>query len=340
MARLIVEQAGVGVTVQDFGRKFFRSLGVPLSGALDPLWLAAANALAQARENTAGLEILLAAPALRVESGPLRLGLAGELTGILTGADGSQRSVAGWSGVVLHDGDVLSLRLTRGPAYLGFSGGLDLPEVLGSRSTFLRAGFGGLNGRALEKGDTLICAAAEGQGFSAPPFTHENEKIARGKIRFIPGPQEARFTRDALRLFAVSDWRVGSDSDRMGMRLSGPRLNHGPAGANIVSDGATPGAIQVPGDGQPIVLRADCQTSGGYAKIGCVISADLGRLAHFCPGEAMNFLSVSHDEAAQARNDLREGFARWRAGVAPAGADWDSNRLWSENHNSGATTGD
>src|SRR5271166_6172207 len=182
MARLIVEQAGAGVTVQDFGRKTFRAIGVPVGGALDPLLLAAANMLALAPENSAGLEILLAGPSLRVEEGPLRLGLAGELAAILSRADGSQRSVGGWSGLVLRDGDVLSLRLTRGPSYLGFSGGLDLPEVLGSRSTFPRAGFGGMNGRALEKGDALICAAAEGQGFSAPPFTHENEKIARGKI--------------------------------------------------------------------------------------------------------------------------------------------------------------
>lgn len=340
MARLIVDRAGVGVTVQDFGRKFFRRFGVPLSGALDPLLLAAANVLAQAPENSAGLEILLAAPTLRVKDGPLRLSLAGDLTGILTRADGSQRSVAGWSGLVLRERDGLALRLTRGPCYLGFSGGLDLPEVLGARSTFLRAGFGGMKGRALEKGDALLCAAAEGPELSAPPFAHENEKNAREKIRFIPGPQQERFTPDALRLFAASDWRLSGDSDRMGMRLTGPRLTHGPAGANIVSDGATPGAIQVPGDGQPIVLRADCQTSGGYAKIGCVISADLGRLAHFCPDDVMNFLAVDHEQAAQARNNMRESFARWRASVAPAGVDWDSGRLWSENLISGATSGD
>jgi allophanate hydrolase len=144
----------------------------------------------------------------------------------------------------------------------------------------------------------------------------------------------------ALELFAASIWRVGGDSDRMGMRLSGPRLAHGPAGANIVSDGATPGAIQVPGDGQPIVLRADCQTSGGYAKIGCIISADIGRLAHFAPGEKMGFAPVDHEQAAQARTDLRERFARWRAAVATAGEEWDSGKLWSENLISGAILGD
>jgi allophanate hydrolase len=126
----------------------------------------------------------------------------------------------------------------------------------------------------------------------------------------------------------------------MGMRLAGPRLVHGPAGANIVSDGATPGAIQVPGDGQPIVLRADCQTSGGYAKIGCVISADIGRLAHVTPGETMGFAPVDHEQAARARQDPREKFARWRAAVATGSGEWDSDRLWSENLISGAILGD
>jgi biotin-dependent carboxylase-like uncharacterized protein len=335
MARTIVEQAGAGVTAQDFGRRKFRSLGVPLSGALDPLLLAAANALALAPENSAGLEVLLAAPTLRVENSPVRLGVAGDVTGVLTRADGSRKAVAGWRGLVLRDGDVLALHLTRGSAYLGFSGGLDLPEILGARSTFLRAHFGGVHGRALEKSDALRCAAAEGAELSAPPFAHES-----GKIRFIPGPQLGNFAPDALDLFCASDWRVGADSDRMGMRLSGPRLTHGPAGANIVSDGATPGAIQVPGDGQPIVLRADCQTSGGYAKIGCVISADIGRLAHFAPGETIGFRAVDHGEAALARKNLRENFARWRTRVAPVGGDFDCDRLWSENLISGATLGD
>jgi biotin-dependent carboxylase-like uncharacterized protein len=335
MARLRVEQAGAGVTVQDFGRRRFRALGVPLSGALDPSGLAAALFLARAPEDSAGLELLLAAPTLRVEAGPLRLGLAGDLTGVLTRADGAREKIAGWRGLVLREGDVLAPRLSRGPAYFGFSGGLDVAAVLGSRSTFLRAGFGGLNGRALEKGDVLCCAEADGPALSAPPFPRDS-----GKIRFIPGSWTENFPPQTLDLFAGSDWRVGADSDRMGMRLAGPRLVHGPAGANIVSDGATPGAIQVPGDGQPIVLRADCQTSGGYAKIGCVISADIVRLAHVAPGETMGFAPVDHEQAARARQDLREKCARWRAAVATGGGEWDSGKLWSENLISGAILGD
>lgn len=333
--RLIVENGGLAATVQDLGRKGFRQFGVPVGGALDPRLLAAANELAGAPEDAAGLEILLAAPGFRMEGGPARIGLAGQVEGVLTRADGAQVRVASWRGLILHDGDHLALRLMRGPAYLGFSGGLDLPPVLGSRSTFLRGQFGGFCGRALEKGDGLACGPAEGVALAAAPLDEKS-----GPIRFIVGPQAENFPPEALAAFSTTDWRVGADSDRMGMRLAGPPLRHLPAGANIITDGATPGAIQVPGDGQPIVLRADCQTSGGYAKIGCVIAADLGRLAHFSPGDVMEFAAVDLGQAAQARKEARENFALWRASVTAQSEELDSGKLWSENLISGATLGD
>jgi biotin-dependent carboxylase-like uncharacterized protein len=332
-ARLTVLRPGAGVAAQDFGRSGFRALGVPLSGALDPLLLAAANALADAPEGSAGLEILLAAPELRVELGALRIGLAGELSGLLTRASGARENIPSWRGLILREGDTLTLRLGRGAAYLGFSRGLNLPQVLAARATFLRGGFGGLEGRALRAGDALSCGAAAEGDFFAPPLLHEP-----GPIRFIPGPQADHFTPEALALFAAAEWRAGAESDRMGLRLSGPRLIHGARGANIVSDGATPGAIQVPGDGQPILLRADCQTSGGYAKIGCAISADLPRLAHISPGDIVTFAPVDHAEAALARSRSREIFARWRQAIAPLDT-WDPEKLWSENLISGATSG-
>ncbi|MCI4677960.1 biotin-dependent carboxyltransferase family protein [Rhodoblastus acidophilus] len=333
-ARVVVERPGAGVTVQDFGRKGYRALGVAVSGALDARFLAAANALAGAPDDAAGLEILLAAPELRVVEGAARIGLAGDFAGAILRADGRRENVASWRGLVLREGDALTLKLGRGPAYLGFSGGLDLPEILGARSTFSRAGFGGIDGRALAAGDVLPCGAAEGGDVSAPPLVHET-----GPIRFIPGPQADHFPPETLALFSAAPWRVGADSDRMGLRLSGPRLAHSRLGANIVSDGATPGAIQVPGDGQPIVLRADCQTSGGYAKIGCAITADLPRLAHLAPGDVMRFAPVDHAEAAAARREGRERFAQWRVGMAPAG-ECDDRKLWTENLISGATSGD
>ncbi len=125
----------------------------------------------------------------------------------------------------------------------------------------------------------LICASAQGEDFAAPPLC-----AAEGPLRFIPGPQADHFSPEMFETFTTARWTVRPESDRMGLRLAGPRLVCRES-ANIVSDGVTPGAIQVPGDGQPIVLRADGQTSGGYAKIGCVISADLDRLAHVLPGE-------------------------------------------------------
>jgi biotin-dependent carboxylase-like uncharacterized protein len=333
-ARILVEQAGVGVTAQDGGRTGYRALGVPPGGALDPVWLAAANALAGADELAAGLEILLSAPSFRIEQGPLRIGLAGDFSGILTRADGREQRVSGWRGLLLHTGDGLALRLARGTGYIGFSGGLDLPPVLGSRSTFLRAAFGGLEGRTLRAGDVLGCAASEGEDLAAPPFAHDG-----GPLRFIPGPQAGNFTPEALETFTAAEWRVSPDSDRMGMRLSGPRLTHRPGGANILSDGATPGAIQVPGDGQPIVLRADCQTSGGYAKIGCVILADVFRVAHFAPGDIVRTVAVDHAQAAAARKTLRARFAQWRGLIAPTKAAWDTENLWSENLIGGVVSG-
>lgn len=333
-ARLSVLRPGAGVTVQDFGRRNFRALGVALSGALDQNFLAAANFLAGAPDGAAGLEILLAAPELRVTEGAARIGLAGDVSGDISRADGGREKISSWRGVVLREGDVLALKLGRGPAYLGFSGGLDLPESLGSRSTFLRGGFGGLEGRALRAGDTLRCGATEGGDVFAPPFLHE-----AGPIRFIPGPQEENFTPEALKNFVSSPWRVGADSDRMGLRLIGPRLAHSAKGANIVSDGATPGAIQIPGDGQPIVLRADSQTSGGYAKIGCAISVDLPKLAHLAPGDFLGFTPVDHAEAATARRRAREIFDEWRAKIAPAGI-LDERKLWTENLIGGATSGE
>jgi biotin-dependent carboxylase-like uncharacterized protein len=331
MARLIVEQPGVAVTVQDGGRPGYRKFGVPPSGALDQGWRIAANALAGAPDESAALEILLAAPVFRVEAGPLRIGLAGALSGLLTRADGGEHRIASWSGVTLHTGDRVALRLARAPAYVAFSGGLDVPLVLGARATDLRAGFGGLQGRALAAGDALSCGEAEGGDFSARPLSP-----AAGPLRFIPGPQADRFPHETFELFIAADWQVGAQSDRMGLRLSGPRLAHDARGANIVSDGVTSGAIQVPGDGQPILLRADGQTSGGYAKIGCVITADLDRIAHALPGETLRFQAVDHDEAARARGESRATLASWRQSLARQPVGVDEGRLWSENLIDGA----
>jgi len=326
MARLIVESAGLGVTIQDGGRFGSRKLGVPVSGALDQGFRIAANVLAGAPEESAVLEILLSAPVLRVARGPLRLGLAGALSGVLF-RDGDERKIDSWRGLLLQSGDRFALKILRAPAYVGFSGGLDTPLRLGSRSVYARAGLGA----ALGAGDVLSCADAQGEDVSAPPLPS-----GEGPLRFIPGPQ--LFSSDALAAFAAAHWTAKPESDRMGLRLAGPRIAPENS-ANIVSDGVTPGAIQIPGDGQPIVLRADGQTSGGYAKIGCVIAADLDRLAHVAPGEEIGFRVVDLAEATRARAERRDAFAKWRRALAPV-SGLDEEKLWSENLIGGAILGE
>lgn len=330
-AVLRLQKPGAGVSIQDFwGRRGFRALGVPVSGALDLNFLAAANLLADAPREAAGLEILLAGPEFCCDSGPLRLGLAGELRAVLTRADGARENFSSWRSVTLCSGDAIAIKLIKGAGYIGFSGGLDAPEILGSRAVLPRSGFGA----ALAAGDVLVCAQNSGAETQAPPLPHR-----AGPIRVLPGPQQDFFTPDALAKFFSTRWRVGPQSDRMGLRLSGPPLAHGPRGANIVSDGVTPGAIQIPGDGQPIVLRADGQTSGGYAKIACVISADLPRLAHFAPGDEVFFAATDFDGATEARRQAQKIFVQWAQKISPRGG-FDEAALWRENLIGGATAGD
>ena len=156
-AGLDILAAGLGVSVQDAGRPGHRSIGVPLSGALDPLLLAAANHLAGSPAGAAGLEVLLAGPTLRAAGGPVCVALAGELAGRIVGVGGDVRRLAAWSAAVLQPGDSLQLGRPQGVAYLAVAGGLLTPPMLGSRATYARAGLGGVGGRALAAGDRLPC---------------------------------------------------------------------------------------------------------------------------------------------------------------------------------------
>ena len=323
-ASLEIVSAGLGVSVQDAGRPGHRSIGVPLSGALDPLLLAAANHLAGSPAGAAGLEVLLAGPTLRAAGGPVCVALAGELAGRIVGAAGDVRRLAAWSAAVLQPGDSLQLGRPQGVAYLAVAGGFLTPPMLGSRATYARAGLGGVGGRALAAGVRLPCAPFAGDpqhALQAAPLLHPD-----GAIRVIPGPQADHFTPAALASFYSEPWTLTPARDRMGLRLAGPRLVHVPGGADIVSDGVTPGAIQVPADGQPIVLLADCQTVGGYPKIACVIRADLPRLAHLPhlpPGATLRFEAVDATRAADARAAQARLLAGWRTTLRPAARHGD-----------------
>jgi len=314
---LEVVEAGVGNAIQDAGRPGYRSIGVPLSGAADPVLLACANRLLGNAPGEAGLEMSLVGPRLQAAAGTVRVALAGTVTARLVRSNGTMRDIAPWQTVTLFPGDAIAVGAPgEGVAYLAVSGGFRVPAQLGSRATYPRARLGGVAGRALARGDRLPCGTVSGDPWleyrAEAPFAHP-----AGPIRVVLGPQDDHFDAAALDTFLDGDYTVTREADRMGMRLDGPRLAHRPdKGADIVSDGVVPGAIQVPADGRPIVLLADAQTVGGYAKIATVIRADLPRLAHCAPGATLRFAPVTIEEGRAAWRAQAETFAAWYARIA------------------------
>ena len=329
---LHLDAPGLGVSIQDRGRSGHRRIGVPVSGALDPLFLAAANGLAGNPPDAAGLEVLLAGPLLRAVGGPIRVALAGAMAARHLDVAGAPRSVAAWSTVTLQPGERLQVGSPRGVGYMAVAGGILTPPVLGSRATYARAGLARLPA-------LLPCApfAGDPAEWAAPaPLVHPD-----GPIRALPGPQIDHFDADTLARFTGEPFHVTPERDRMGLRLDGPRLAHNARGADIVSDGVTPGTVQVPADGRAIVLLADCQTVGGYPKLAVAIRADLPRLAHLQPGEALRFRLVDAAEAAAARAQAARQLAEWLAALAPRGlAGSDSAALLAANLAGAAVRGD
>lgn len=318
MSRLRVLSGGLQTSVQDLGRRGFQAFGVPVSGALDPVSLRLGNTLVGNHDGAAALELRMVGPILRVEEGKVRVALAG--TGaplVIERADGSREEWVSWHAVDLDEGDVISVPATpdTAVAYLVFAGGVDVPDVLGSRSTLLRGGFGGHHGRALQEGDelTLEEPAIIGRALTvlAPP-----PMLPAGVLRIIPGPQQDSFTPEALEDLQSEPFRVSTHSDRMGLRLEGPALHH-VKGADIVSDAIATGSIQVPGSGQPILLLADHQTTGGYAKIATVISADIPAAGRLLPNSEVRFRVVSVEEAVAAARIAEERVAYLRGAVIP-----------------------
>lgn len=329
---------GARSLVQDLGFRRARAHGVPGAGVLDRDALFLINALLGTPADTEVLELALTSPVLRAEGAPVRVATGGGLTGRIIEDNGQARALPEWTATTLAPGAVLRLDppARGGTALFGIGGGLDLPEVMGSRSTFLRAAFGGVHGRALAEGDRLSprlpCATdAPDLTFRTPP-RHED-----GPLRVVPGPQDDCFTKGAWELFCSAAYEITPQSDRMGMRLAGPVLQHMPdLGADIISDGAVPGAIQVPGDGQPIILLADAQTTGGYTKIASVIGADLSRLATKVAGDVLRFIPVSVAEAETAARARLAELHRLARSIGPASGGFDETALYRANLISGA----
>ncbi|ARJ64708.1 allophanate hydrolase [Magnetospirillum sp. ME-1] len=302
---LEIVHPGLYTTVQDLGRFGYQDQGVPPAGALDPIGLRLANAMAGNDPGDGALEISYMGPVLRVTAGSVRIAVAGEVK-LVIAENGTPRPVAANRSHRLNRGDVLTVGAVSGSstAYLAVEGGFALAPVMGSLSTYARAGLGPLGGKPLSAGIKLPlrqgeCAARDETVLGRPM------DYPTGPVRVVLGPQAESFTAEAIATLLEAEFRVTREADRMGLRLDGPKLSHrGPA--DIASDGLVGGCIQVPGSGHPIILLADRQTVGGYAKIATVISADLPRLGRAVPGTVLTFAAVSVAEAEAARRHLEQ----------------------------------
>jgi biotin-dependent carboxylase-like uncharacterized protein len=312
---------GLLTTVQDLGRVGNRHLGVGRAGAVDPYSHAIANLLVGNPSGAATLEITLAGPTLVLEDAAVIA---------ICGADidvrADERVLASWRPIRLPAGARLSLGACRkgARAYLAITGGWHVPSVLGSASTDLRGGFGGFSGRALARGDTLTCApgsrmiaAIEVPAWWIDP-SPELQWDAPAVIRVLEVG-----TRASARNLFDQVWRVGRASDRQGLRLEGESILQDPMSDGI-SEPVAPGTIQLPADGQPILLLADAQTHGGYPRIGHAVQADWPRLAQLRAGDELHFTPCTSAEAQQARLAQSQRLARIALAIADRLATRDS----------------
>jgi antagonist of KipI len=316
---VILERAGFLTSVQDLGRTGYRQFGVSLGGALESFGLRVANLLVGNDQRAAGLEITL---------GGLRLLFSDERMIAWCGGDfdvriGSKTLPVGHT-ARLQAGEELKFGRARigCRAWLAISGGIDVPLVLGSRSTDLRAGFGGFEGRTLRDQDVIplsvwLGSSTAATGISSWTAPHEWVSPARPKpiLRFIRGVDWNRFNASTLQRLTSEAFAVSPDSDRMGVRLDGPELTRVDQG-DLISEAVTPGTIQVPPSGKPILLLGDCQTIGGYPKMAHVITVDLAVAAQLRAGDHVRFSEVSLTDAHRLLCEREREFERFRIGIS------------------------
>jgi len=307
VATLRILEPGPQTTVQDLGRPGQLRYGIPQSGPIDRASFVFANRLVGNADTAAGLECTVLGPRFEVGA-PCAIAVTGaDMPVTINGAP-----APAWTTLVLQAGDAVKVGTARSGvrSYVAFSGGLDVPLVLGSRSTYLRGRLGGLDGRALRKEDVLRVLPAPMPARRHVKPSAIPDLTAAPTIRVVLGPQAERFTDDGLAALVGSDYEMLPQSDRMGARLRGARIAHR-RGHDIISDGIALGSIQVPGDGQPIALLVDRQSTGGYTKMATVCSFDIGRLGQVKPGQRLRFRAVTLAEA-------HRSLGAWPASLADA----------------------
>ncbi len=308
-------------TVQDAGRLGHRHVGIGANGAMDGLALATGNLLLGNASDAAAIEV----PGV-----PMRLRFLHDTAFALTGADmqamlAGQPIPANWRAFARAGEELVLGHARRGVyGYLCVAGGIDVPAVLGSRSTHMRGVFGGLEGRMLRPGDRLSVGPSEvgpvSFGVVDPIEALRLETSAKGAtmVRVLPAAEYDAYSEDARAAFWSTDWRISSQSNRAGYRLLGPTLDLAEP-IEMRSHGLVPGVIQGPAGGTPIIQLADAYTAGGYPKIGVVIEPDLWRIAQTPLGQALRFCRCSHAEALAAHDALQAHLERIRLWIATAG---------------------
>lgn len=299
---LYVVNPGPLLTIQDRGRVGARRFGVPSSGALDLVAHSVANRLVGNPLDAATLEITAGSCTLRMDT----LGIVAATGGDL-GATLDDQPLPLWRACLIRPGAVIqfSERCTGARAYLAVAGGIDVAPQLGSRSTLVGGPLAGMLGRALRAGDVLPVGSADLSVAGTGWLNHHRPIYAVPSVRYLPGPHH--FSAVEHRRLDTTSWQISPTSNRMGFRLAGPPLAS--AAATLTSLGVVPGVIQVPPDGQPIVLLADAQTTGGYPIIGTVISADLPLIAQTLPGDQVRFRPTTLAIALQAWHSLQHTLA-------------------------------
>ena len=304
-----VLKPGLATTVQDLGRPGYFHLGIPIGGAMDRLAFRAANLLVGNEESAAGLEAVFLGPELEFER-PTRIAITGADMPVLL--DGEEQP--GWSTLEVRAGQVLSFAYLRAGAriYIALAGGIDVPLVLGSRSTYLIGAMGGFEGRAIQAGDRLpVGAASAGKAGRTVPESLRRMPGNPAELRVIPGLYWHRITAAAGRHFFEDEWTVAPEADRMGYRFRGGRpmefvereqpFGAGADPSNIVDSSYAYGSIQIPGGSEPIVLHRDAVSAGGYFQIGAVISTDMDLIGQMQPHLPTRFVEVDMDAALAAR---------------------------------------
>jgi len=307
---------GLATTVQDQGRTGHYNVGIPQSGSMDQYSAELGNALVGNTAREAVLECTYLGPVLTTDSDAVVAVTGAPVEVKVNGEPRPQ-----WSRLELKAGDQLSFGVIRGGTryYIAVQGGIDVPEVLGSRSTYSLGAIGGFKGRKLEAGDVVPVGAPLNDGklpqADSVPDEFRPVYAKEQEVRIVLGLYDHRLTDEGLANLLNENWKVTPVADRMGLRYSGPGVKwkerEQPFGAgsdpsNIVDAGYAVGSIQIPGGTQPIILHRDAVSGGGYAMVGTVISADMDLVARAAPGTATRFVAVSMDDALEARRDLAE----------------------------------